>query len=74
MPKRQNPAARSAARAAYKQAADTSAPGEGSRFKALAASAKAGGASNPEAVAASVGRKKYGAAKFTKMDVAGRKH
>ena len=48
-------------------------PGEGSRFKAVEASAKAGGASDPAAVAAAIGRKKYGNAKFQKMAAAGRK-
>jgi len=47
--------------------------GEGSRFKAVAASAKAGGAKNPEAVAAAVGRKKYGVKKMAKLAAAGRK-
>jgi hypothetical protein len=47
--------------------------GEGSRFKAVAAEAKAGGAKDPDAVAAVVGRKKYGAAKMAKMAAAGRK-
>lgn len=35
-------------------------------FKAVEASAKAGGARNPGAVAASIGRKKYGAKAFNK--------
>jgi len=47
--------------------------GEGSRFKAIAESAKAGGAKNPEAVAAAIGIKKYGQKKMTKMAVAGKK-
>lgn len=47
--------------------------GSGARFKAVAAEAKAGGAKNPEAVAAAVGRKKYGAKKMAKMAAAGRK-
>lgn len=47
--------------------------GEGSRFKAVAATAKAGGAKNPAAVAAAVGRKKYGKKKMAKMAAAGRK-
>ena len=57
----------------YEQVAKTHPPGEGSRFKAVEASAKAGGASDPAAVAAAIGRKKYGKAKFQKMAAAGRK-
>lgn len=48
-------------------------PGEGSRFKAVAASAKARGMRNPAAVAAAIGRKKYGKKKFQQMAAAGRK-
>lgn len=59
-------------RAAYQRAVKTSKPGAGKRFKALAAAAKAGGAKNPEAVAAAIGRKKYGKAGFQKMAAAGR--
>lgn len=70
---RQSPAARSAAREKYREAAKNSAPGEGSRFKALEESAAAGGARNPGAVAAAIGRKKYGASRFAKMAAAGRK-
>ena len=47
--------------------------GSGARFKAVAAEAKAGGAKNPEAVAAAIGRKKYGKKKMAKMAAAGRK-
>jgi len=47
------------ARQAYERARKKYAPGEGGRFKALAKSAKASGAKNPEAVAASVMWKKY---------------
>ena len=42
-------------------------------FKKVAAAAKKGGAENPEAVAASIGRKKYGKAKFQKAAAAGKK-
>ena len=66
-------ARRRAARAAYKRAAKTSKPGQGKRFKALAKSAKAGGARDPGAVAAAIGRKKYGKKRFQKMAAAGRK-
>jgi len=47
--------------------------GGGGRFAKLVKSIKKGGASNPAAVAASIGRKKYGAKKFTSMAVAGKK-
>ena len=47
--------------------------GSGKRFAAVAAEAKAGGAKNPEAVAAAAGIKKYGKKKMTKLAVAGRK-
>ncbi len=48
--------------------------GSGGRFAALkAALAKRGGVSNPGAVAAAIGRKKYGAKKMAKMAAAGRK-
>lgn len=47
--------------------------GQGGRFAALkAALAKRGGVSNPGAVAASIGRKKYGPKKFAKMAGKGR--
>lgn len=42
-------------------------------FKKVAAAAKASGAENPEAVAASIGRKKYGKEKFQKAAAAGKK-
>lgn len=73
MANRASPAARRAARAAYEHAAKTSAPGEGSRFAALAASAKAGGARNPGAVAAAAGRRKYGKKRFQAMAAAGKR-
>lgn len=47
--------------------------GSGARFKAVEANAAASGARNPAAVAASVGRKKYGNAKFQKLAAAGKK-
>ena len=47
--------------------------GGGGRFAKVEASAKAGGAKNPAAVAAAVGRKKYGAKKFAKLAAAGKK-
>jgi ribosome-associated protein YbcJ (S4-like RNA binding protein) len=42
-------------------------------FKKVAAAAKAGGAKDPEAVAASIGRKKYGKEKFQHAAAAGKK-
>lgn len=47
--------------------------GQGGRFAAVKASAARSGARNPGAVAAAIGRKKYGAAKMAKMAAAGRK-
>jgi hypothetical protein len=41
-------------------------------FEKVKASAAAGGARNPGAVAASIGRKKYGAKKFNKAAAAGK--
>jgi hypothetical protein len=70
--KRSSLAERRAAREKYKKAKKKPL-GEGSRFKAVAASAKAGGARNPAAVAAAIGRKKYGKAKFQRLAAAGRK-
>jgi hypothetical protein len=73
---RQSPgglAARRAARQRYEEVAKSSPPGEGSRFKAVEAEAAANGARNPGAVAAAIGRRKYGASRFAKMAAAGRK-
>lgn len=47
--------------------------GSGARFKAVEASAAKSGASDPAAVAAAVGRKKYGKKRFQAMAAAGRK-
>ena len=48
--------------------------GTGARFKALKAKlAKRGDVRNPTALAAAIGRKKYGAAKMAKMAAAGRR-
>lgn len=47
--------------------------GQGGRFAAVEAAARKSGAKNPAAVAAAVGRKKYGKAKMQKMAAAGRK-
>ena len=71
---RMNIAGRRAARKNYEKVAEESPAGEGSRFQAVKDEAEASGARNPAAVAASVGRKKYGAKKFAKMGAAGRKN
>jgi hypothetical protein len=47
--------------------------GSGERFKQVEASAEASGAEDPAAVAAAVGRKKYGAKKMAELSAAGRK-
>ena len=65
--------ARKAARTHYENVKKTSKPGSGKRFAAVEAAAKAGGASNPAAVAAAIGRKKYGKKKMAKMSAKGRK-
>ena len=64
---------RKAAMDAYEKAAKKYKPGEGGRFKAVEKAAAAGGAENPGAVAAAIGRKKYGKAKFQAMAAAGRR-
>jgi hypothetical protein len=64
----------SAARRAYQHAKDTTEPGEGSRFETLKESiASEGTARDPGAVAAAIGRKKYGSAKFAQMGRKGKK-
>lgn len=47
--------------------------GAGGRFAAVEAAAKKSGAKNPAAVAAAVGRKKYGAKKMASLAAKGRK-
>ena len=47
--------------------------GAGGRFKAIAEKARKSGAKAPNAVAASVGIKKYGAKRMAQMAAAGRK-
>ena len=47
--------------------------GSGQRFKQLTAKLKKQGVKNPKALAAAIGRKKYGKAKFQKMAAKGRK-
>ena len=46
--------------------------GEGGRFAAVEASARASDARNPAAVAAAAGRKKYGAKKMASLSLKGR--
>jgi hypothetical protein len=50
-----------------------SALGSGGRFKTLSSKLKAKGVKDPDALAASIGRKKYGARKMAAMAAAGRK-
>ena len=47
--------------------------GSGARFKVLTAQLKKRGAKNPKALAASIGRKKYGPKKMASMAQKGRK-
>ena len=47
--------------------------GSGARFKALKKKLANKGASNPGALAAYIGRKKYGAKKFAKLSKGGKK-
>lgn len=47
--------------------------GTGSRFAKLKKSLAAKGAKNPGAMAAAIGRKKYGAKKFAKLSAGGKK-
>lgn len=47
--------------------------GTGKRFAMVEASARRSGARDPKAVAAAVGRKKYGAKRMAKMAAAGRR-
>jgi len=66
-------AQRRAARKKYKRVAAKAKPGAGPRFKAVKESARLGGAIDPGAVAAAIGRKKYGKKRFQAMAAAGRK-
>jgi hypothetical protein len=47
--------------------------GQGGRFAAVEASARRSGAKNPAAVAAAVGRRKYGKSKMASLSAKGRK-
>jgi len=58
----------------YRQVAKKTPPGEGGRFAALkAALAKKKGVKTPGALAAWIGRKKYGKKKFQQMAAKGRR-
>lgn len=61
------------ARRIYEREAKGTKPGTGSRFKAMVDALEAKGAENPKALAAYIGRKKYGAEKFQEMAEKGRK-
>lgn len=66
---------RKKARKAYKAAKKTSKLGSGKRFSALSKSIESEGKSpsQAKAIAASIGRKKYGGKKMEKMAIKGRK-
>lgn len=64
---------RRAARKNYQKVAKTAKVGSGKRFEALEKSIAASGARNAAAVAASIGRKKYGNKKMASMSKSGRK-
>lgn len=68
-------AARRRARTQYETARKTTKPGQpgGKRFKAIEAAAKAGGARDPAAVAAAVGRKAHGKKAMRRWAIAGKK-
>ena len=57
----------------YRRAKKTSKPGDGKRFKAMEKVARAKGAKDPGALAAHIGRKKYGKGRFQAMAAKGRK-
>ena len=61
------------ARKRYEKVKKTAKLGSGARFAAVEASAKAGGAKNPAAVAAIAGRKAHGQKQMTKYSKMGRK-
>lgn len=63
------------ARANYEHVKKTSKPGSGARFKAVTKSIEASGKSpeRAKAIAAAIGRKKYGAKRMASMAAKGRK-
>lgn len=62
-----------AAAEAYEKVKAKSKPGSGKRFKALSKALGAKGAETPEALAAWIGRQKYGKKRFQKMAAKGRR-
>lgn len=73
MARKASMAVRRKTRKAAQKATKTAKLGSGKRFAAVEAAAAASGATNPAAVAAAIGRKKYGAKKMAKMSSVGRK-
>lgn len=73
--KKESSAKRKSARKNYEKVVKKSKPGSGKRFSALEKSIKAEGKSekSAKAIAASIGRKKYGSTKMEKMAARGRK-
>lgn len=57
----------------YRQKIKGTRPGTGERFKAMVEILRRKGARDPKALAAWIGRKKYGQKQMTKWAVAGRK-
>lgn len=57
----------------YEKVKKTSKPGEGKRFKALTEALEAKGVDNPEALAAYIGRKRWGKKKMAEWAAKGRK-
>jgi len=57
----------------YQRVKKKSKPGEGKRFKALTKALKSKGAKNPRALAAWIGRKKYGKKRFQQMAASGKR-
>jgi hypothetical protein len=66
-------AARAIARNQYEQAKKKYKPGQGGRFKALKSALAKKGAKSPGALAAWIGRRKYGAKKMAKWSAKGRR-
>jgi len=62
-----------AAAEAHRRVMKRTKPGTGARFKSLVKQLKRKGVRNPKALAAWIGRRKYGKARFQRMAVAGRR-
>ena len=73
MAEKKSKATRKKLRAKQQRTQKTAKLGSGKRFAALEKSIAAGGAKDPGAVAASIGRKKFGAKKMGKLSGKGRK-